>query len=131
MKPGYKFVVARKGGPADQQEKYVVSRGADGALALMPYEVWIANFNRLRQGVPGPELREYLRRISQASHVVDPDSQGRIAVPGDFLRDGGVGKKVTVVGMGNYMELWDPDLLAAKMAEPPISDKGLTDEFFR
>ena len=108
-----------------------MARGADGALALMPHEVWIANFNRLRQGEPGSGLRDYLRRLSQASHVVAPDSQGRVAVPGDFLQAGGVGSKVTVVGMGNYMELWDPDLLAAKIATPPISDEGLTDEFFR
>ena len=121
----------RQGGSVPVEEKYVVSRGADGSLSLLPYAVWIENFNRMRQGKPGPDLRANLRRMSLASTVVEPDSQGRVAVTADILAKCGIAKKVTVVGMGAYMELWDPDALARLNAGAEEVDDGFMDEFFR
>ena len=121
----------RKSGPADEEEKYVVTKGADGSLALLPHAVWIANFNRVREGEPGKQRREYLRRISHASHVVSPDSQGRIAIPAPFLEAAGIAKKVSVVGMADYMELWDPEVLDRQMSGPLDGDDDFINEFFR
>ncbi len=121
----------RRSGPAEQEEKYVVLKGADGSLALQPHAVWIANFSRVREGEPGRQRREYLRRMSHGSHVVSPDSQGRIAIPANFLEAAGIGRKVTVVGMADYMELWDPDQLERKMGEPLEQDDDFINEFFR
>ena len=121
----------RQGGSVPVEEKYVVSQGADGSLSLLPYSVWIENFNRMRQGEAGPELRANLRKMSLASTVVEPDSQGRVAVPVDRLAKGGITKKITVVGMGSYMELWDPEELARMEAEGDVVDPGFMNEFFR
>ncbi len=121
----------RQGGSGPAEEKYVVARGADGSLSLLPYTVWIANFNRMRQGKPGADLRANLRRMSQKSLVLEPDSQGRVAVSPEFLSDCGIAKKVTVVGMGSYMELWDPDTLAQQDAGGDDVDAGFMDEFYR
>jgi MraZ protein len=121
----------RQGGSGPAEEKYVVSRGADGSLSLLPYSVWIANFNRMRQGTPGPELRANLRRMSLASTVVEPDGQGRVAVPVESLAGCGIAKKVTVVGMGSYMELWDPETLARTSPDDKDVDAGFMDDFYR
>lgn len=120
----------RQGGP-EMDEKYVVTGGADGSLALQPYSEWIANFNRMRQGKPGPELRRNLRRMSRGSTIVEPDSQGRIAVNPEILGRVGITGKVTVVGMVSYMELWDPTTLEKVEASGEDPDAGFLDEFYR
>jgi MraZ protein len=123
----FKFL---RGGSGPEEEKFVISKGADGSLSLLPNSVWTANFNRLRQGDPGPNLRAYLRRMSTSSKVVEPDSQGRVAVSKAILAEFGIDKKITVVGMGNYMELWDPATLEAINADSE-ADATFNDEFFR
>jgi MraZ protein len=119
----------RQGGSVPVEEKYVVSKGADGSLSLLPYSVWIGNFNRMREGQPSPELRANLRRMSLASTVVEPDSQGRVAVSPDTLVEFGIAKKISVVGMGSYMELWDPEALA-KLEDGDVSE-GFMNDFYR
>lgn len=121
----------RQGGSGSADEKYVVTSGADGSLALLPYSVWIANFNRMRQGEPGPELRRNLRRMSRQSTVVEPDSQGRVAINPEILGRVGITGKVAVVGMVSYMELWDPDNLERIEAGGEEPDAGFMDEFYR
>lgn len=121
----------RQGGSVPVEEKYVVSQGADGSLSLLPYAVWIANFHRMRQGTAGSKLRANMRKMSLASIIVEPDSQGRVAVPVDTLTDCGISKKITVVGMGSYMELWDAESLAKLNAGDDEVDSGFMDEFYR
>jgi MraZ protein len=117
----------RQGGSVPVEEKYMVSQGADGSLSLLPYSVWIENFNRMRQGKPGPELRANMRRMSLASTPVEPDSQGRVAVTAETLAKYGITKKITVVGMGSYMELWAPDSLTQLNNGVDSVDPGFMD----
>ena len=120
----------RQAGADPSGEKYMVSRGADGALSLQPYSVWVANFNRLRGEKPSRELRDYLRRMSANSIEVPVDAQGRVAIPPERLAEFGIDKKITVLGMGSYMELYAPEALAAR-AQDKVDDAAYDDEFFR
>ena len=72
-----------------------------------------------------------MRKMSLASTVVEPDSQGRVAVSVETLAACGISKKITVVGMGNYMELWDADSLAQLNSGSDKVDSGFMDEFYR
>ena len=121
----------RQGGSVPADEKYMLSKGADGSLSLLPYAVWVANFHRMNQGKPGKELRANIRKMSLASKSLEPDSQGRVAVPAETLAACGIDKKITVVGMGNYMELWDPESLAELNAGFDEVDTSFMDEFYR
>ncbi len=120
----------RLGGSAADPEKYVVSKGPDGELAVHPYSVWVTAYNRMRQGPPGPELRRNLRRMSMHSRVVEPDAQGRVAVPAELLAAAGIGRKVTVVGVGEYMELWEPEVLTGGELATGDVDADFNDVFF-
>lgn len=124
----FKFL---RGGSGPEEGKFVVSKGPDGDLCLFPHSVWLANLNRLRQQDPGPELRAYLRRMNTSSKVVEPDSQGRIAVNHEILGRFGITKKVTIVGVGNHMELWDPATLEAVNTASEGDDAEFNNEFFR
>ena len=121
----------RQGGPGAGEEKYVVSRGPDGGLTIHPQAIWIESYNRMRAGSPSPELRRNLRRMSVSSREVEPDSQGRVAVPPELLSSVGIARKVTVVGVGTYMELWDPDVLATGESDTEPFDEGFVNQFFR
>jgi MraZ protein len=122
----FKFL---RGGSGPEEDKFVVSRGADGSLSLLPHSVWQANFNRLRQTeAPGPELRAYLRRMSTGSVVVEPDSQGRVAVSREILAQAGIDRKIAIVGMGDFMELWDPEAL--EVANSKTADDAAYDNIF-
>lgn len=121
----------RRGGSGPGDEKYVVSKGADGSLAIHPHEIWMANFERMRQGEPGPRLRANLRAMSRGSKTIEPDAQGRVQVPTDLLASVGITGKVTVVGMGGYMELWSPDALDGATSGDEEPDAGFMDEFYR
>ncbi|MFO7609401.1 MAG: hypothetical protein R6X35_09435 [Candidatus Krumholzibacteriia bacterium] len=121
----------RQGGSGPGDEKYVVAKGADGSLAIHPHEVWMANFERMRQGEPGPRLRANLRAMSRGSKTIEPDAQGRVQVPPELLASVGIANKITVVGMGGYMELWSPDSLDRTMSGDEGPDAGFMDEFYR
>ncbi len=121
----------RKSAPGIEEERYVVTSGPDGSLALMPYAVWLDNFNRVRQGAPSKKRRDFLRMMSRSSHELTPDNQGRIAIPDRFLKTAGVTRKIAVVGVGDFMELWDPDSLPAMATSPQEMNEDLCNEFFR
>ena len=121
----------RQGGSGPGDERYVVAKGADGSLAIHPHEAWMAIFQRMRAGEPGPRLRRNLRAMSRGSKVIEPDAQGRVQVPTDLLASVGIDRKVTVVGMGGYMELWSPDALDETTAGDEGPDAGFMDEFYR
>lgn len=120
----------RQAGADQSEEKYMVSRGADGTLSLQPYDIWVANFNRLRKQPPSQKLRDYLRRMSANSSQVVVDAQGRVAIAPERLAEFGIDKKITVLGVGSYMELWSPEALAAR-DEQQDGDATFDDEFFR
>jgi MraZ protein len=113
------------------EDKYMVSWGADGVLTLSPYLVWVDNFNRLRALPPTKELRIFLRNMSQTARVVEPDQQGRVAVTAEHLSKVGIERKIAIVGMGSYMELWDPQALDQLDTGTEGLDPEFMNEFFR
>lgn len=112
------------------EERYVVTEGPDGTLNVLPYSEYIAAFNRIRRRRGDRALRDEVRRLSHNSRVMEPDAQGRIAVPTDFLARIGVDKRVLVIGMGNYIELWNPERWSEHEASLDPPDQDLLSEFF-
>ncbi len=107
----FRFRSKSGGGPVEdeEREKYMFSPGHDGSITLMPHSVWEDNFNRMRSDEPTDEDIRNRRLMSLMSRMVQPDAQGRVAIPAEFKALLGLDKKVTVVGMGTYMELWVPE----------------------
>ncbi len=113
------------------EDKYMVSWGVSGVLTLSPYSVWVSNFNRMRALEATDELRDFLREISRTSRVVEPDLQGRVAVTAELLSPVGIDRKISIIGMGNYMELWDPKTLDQLDSGIEKLSPKLMNEFFR
>ena len=96
--------------PESEEGTYVLSLGKDRCLNLYPLAEWDeVVVKKLHELPPGPEKRQYIRFYSRKSRTVNLDKSGRIAIPANFLEVIGNPKKVVVVGVLNYMEIWAPD----------------------
>jgi len=89
---------------------YVITRGKENCLNLYPLNEWNeVVVARLHELPPGPEKRQFIRFFSRQSRTLNLDKSGRIAVPPGFLELIGNPKRVVVVGVLNYMEIWAPE----------------------
>lgn len=102
----------------------VRDRFADGAVAawwidphsviLVPRLEW-PDLLDMTLGAPSlldtdsRELRRYLH--AGAFEQESLDRQGRIAIPGELREHGGLNGRVRVIGVGEYLEVWDPSRL--------------------
>lgn len=51
------------------------------------------------------------RNVFRYKETVDLDSQGRILLPESLRKKVDITDNIVIVGVGNYIELWDPDVL--------------------
>lgn len=70
--------------------------------------------SRTQNDEAGRRLR---RKFSGNAETVTKDAQGRLLIPQRLIDYAGLKKDVVVVGMMDYLEIWDRDALAAFEAE--------------
>jgi len=63
------------------------------------------------------DARRMRRRMYGASDETELDSAGRIRVPRNLLDHAGLAGVCTVVGAGEYLEIWNPKAWAAESGE--------------
>jgi MraZ protein len=86
---------------------YVISMGKERCLNLYPLNEWNeVVVSELHKLPPGPKKRNYIRFYSSKSRTLNLDKSGRIAIPPAMLEALGGPKKVMVVGVLNYIEIW-------------------------
>ncbi len=112
-------------------EKYIASEGPDTLLTVFPYGEWRRMFERLKGESTTPERRAMVRRLSSGTHTLEPDRQGRVMLTPEVLGRAGIGGRVVVVGMGHYMELWDPERFRRAQEAPPAPDPGFINGFYQ
>ncbi|MCY4455828.1 MAG: division/cell wall cluster transcriptional repressor MraZ, partial [Chloroflexi bacterium] len=61
--------------------------------------------------------------LPDAQHV-DLDRQGRILVPQEMREQAGLDGRVSLVGLGDYIEIWDPERWAAERAGAEAESEG-------
>ena len=88
----------------------VVTRNPlDQCLLLMPMPEWMALSGRMKELPLANRQSAQLRRILfSAAEDLKPDKQGRILVSPRLRQYAHVDAEVMVIGMDNYLELWDP-----------------------
>ena len=78
-----------------------------GSLYIYPFAAW----EKVRDGVNAlPRVKEANRRLQLklvgAAAIVEPDGNGRIAIPASQRGAVGIEKKAVLLGMGDKFELW-------------------------
>ena len=77
------------------------------------------------------EYRKLQRNFFRGSTTVELDSAGRMLIPKGMLQYAKLDKEVVVVGMGNRMEIWNPDEYEKFLIQDPqelseLAEKHLT-----
>jgi MraZ protein len=88
-----------------------LTQGFDQNLNVYPIPIFERISTRINQQSMTDPSSRVLRRLmfSSAEHVV-LDKAGRILIP-QFLRDEiNINSEAVIVGMGDYFEIWSPDL---------------------
>lgn len=91
----------------------VVTRGFDRNLMVYPMDEWKKLADEiLSKPISDTRMRDFRRRVFSGAIDLEPDRQGRILIP-PYLREfAGINGEVIIVGMFNYIEIWNTDAWA-------------------
>lgn len=86
--------------------EFVVTRWLDECLVAFPQSEWerITETLMTRSMV---KTRDIQRFLFSAAEEVSPDKQGRILLGPALRKHAKLEKEVTVIGVGNYAEIWN------------------------
>jgi len=94
--------------------RVTLTKSPDGCLLLFPRPEWEVQRAKL---VALPMEAQWWRRIFLGNAMdIEIDSAGRVLVSPELRSAASLEKEVTLLGMGNYLELWDAAIYAAKEA---------------
>lgn len=97
----------------------------DRCLAVVPTPEWPDLIERTfgPMDVLNGDQRELSRFILAGSYDHELDRQGRIPLPQELRDYAGLDGKVKVLGAREWLEIWDPERLAARFA--PVHEEGV------
>jgi len=89
----------------------VVTRGFETCLVIYPLVEWNKVFSKV-SGLNefNEEYRNFQRNFFRGNTEIDLDNNGRFLVPKTLLKHAQIDKDAIMVGMGNRIEVWNPDL---------------------
>ena len=101
---------------------YVTSLTGD-SVRIYPMSVWAAVEERLsRMPSTHPARLKFLDRVNYYGQVSEFDVQGRVLIPAR-LRDGaGMTGDVDVLGLVDYLDVWNHERFLSKLQREPFSD---------
>lgn len=97
--------------PPEAANSVAIARGFEPCLVMYPVNAWkimlakvmaLSEFNE--------EHRQLQRNFFRGHTEVELDAMGRFIVPKNLLKHARIDKEVIVVGVGNRIEIWNPDL---------------------
>lgn len=101
----------------------VVTRGFDRNLMVYPLTEWQKLAEEIMtRPLSDNRTRDFRRRVFSGAADLEPDRQGRILVP-PYLREfAAISGEVVIVGMYNYIEIWDVEAWTAVRQQIEDSD---------
>ena len=93
---------------AKLSKSVVVSKGFDGCLELRTIE----DFNKyadtlMSYSANKHENRIVVRQLLANASEIEIDSAKRILIPSNLLKEVNITSNVTIIGIGNKLEIWD------------------------
>jgi transcriptional regulator MraZ len=98
----------------------------DECLIVVPSTEWSSLIERTfgSMSLLDDEARELSRFLIAGAFHHDLDRQGRIPLAPELREHAGIDAKVKVIGVGEYLEVWDPGRLAERFAK--LRDEGVS-----
>jgi MraZ protein len=120
--------------PAASGNNIVITRGFETCLVIYPEVEWRKVFSKV-SGLNefNEEYRNFQRNFFRGNTEAELDSNGRFVLPRSMSKYAQIETEVIVVGMGNRIEIWNPELYDqflikdqkefSKLAEKFLGDK--------
>lgn len=95
----------------EADNKVILTRGMDECLLVYPLDVW----EKVKEGLSrynqfNPDQRFFIRQFLNYVNECELDSQNRILIPPQLVQFAKLKKEVTVLGLLDKMEIWDPEI---------------------
>jgi MraZ protein len=89
----------------------VITRGFETCLVIYPLVEWNKVFSKV-SGLNefNEEYRNFQRNFFRGNTEIELDNNGRFLVPKTLLKHAQIEKEAIMVGMGNRLEVWNPEL---------------------
>ena len=103
----------------------VVTRGIEQCTWIYPISEWNFIQNELTQlSSLSKTNRIFLRNHLRHANIVKFDSQGRFVFPQSLINYSSINKEVTIIGVLNKIEIWNPKLLQKVDQSDEIDDQS-------
>ena len=102
--------VADSKGKPYLENDLILTKGLEGCLTLYPGGEWQDIQERLSSlSFTQKDYRFFSRRFYSSAAAVSPDRSGRILVPSHLIEEAGLKKELLVIGVNNWIEIWNPE----------------------
>lgn len=98
--------------PEDEEgTRIVLTRGFEPCITIYPLDEWQKIFERVASlDEFNPEYRRFQRNFLRGNTEVELDKNGRFTIPRTMARYAKIDREAILVGMGNRIEVWNPDV---------------------
>ena len=101
---------------------FVTSVKGDSVL-IYPIDVWSDMEERiLKAPTQNPALKRFMDRVSYFGQPGEIDPQGRVQIPQLLRQRASIVGEVRVLGRINFLEVWNEERFADKLAREPWTD---------
>ena len=115
----------RKQFSAKDKKTFVVTRGVDQCAWIYPINEWNFIQNELKKlSSLSKTNRIFLRNHLRHANILKFDSQGRFVLPQSLIDYSAIKKDVTIIGVLNKIEIWNPNLLRKLDQSDEIDDQS-------
>ena len=111
------------------EEKYgkdvVITSLKGESVQVYPLPVWqkIADITTEGTLPLKPAVKEFHLHMNRFGNHYEIDSKGRVLISPDLRERAKLNEEVEVIGLSNYLEIWDKDILDKKLEERPLTDE--------
>ena len=102
-------------------ERFFDTRSVDCCLAVYSETQW-NRFTDKINALPEIQSRKIRRFLFSAATEVIPDGQGRILIPQVLREYSNLQKAVSILGVGDHIEIWSSDSLKNELTNEDVSD---------
>lgn len=118
--------------PESASSELFIREGFEPCLELYP----LVEYKKIYSKIAGlnefnAEYRRLQRNFFRGSATAELDTAGRLLIPKSMILYAGLNKDIVVVGMGNRMEIWNPETYEKFLISDPkelseLAEKHLT-----
>jgi MraZ protein len=95
----------------------------DEFVQIFPLPTWEKMMRTPADGAryPDPDIQEFNRKANLFGNLTEIDSKGRVLISPSIRERAGLQGEVQIIGVNDYLEVWDRGRLDEKMAKKPLT----------